>query len=163
MLKRIALATVLAFVTISPAVADGELVPWGESGTWKILKDPNHGGGCLVQTALSDGSYLRIGFGKKGDGYGYIASFNPAWSQFKDARKYDVTIKFADQTFVGQGTGEMFGKVPGVFVVVNNLDVLQQMAKADSVNLSAEGGDGLTVALTGSYDAIQKALVCQAE
>jgi hypothetical protein len=53
--------------------------------------------------------------------------------------------------------------MPGIIVAANNLDLLVQLAKADTVNLSADGGDGLTVALKGSYDAIQQALVCQAE
>jgi hypothetical protein len=152
----------LAFVFAGPALA-ADLVPWGESGPWKILRDPNRGNGCLVETALSDGSYLRIGFDKKGDGKGYISSFNPAWTAIEDGKKYDVAVKFGDQSFVGEGRGGKLGDMPGIIVAANNLDLLVELAKADSVNLSADGGDGLSVALKGSYDAIQKALVCQAE
>ena len=152
----------LSLALATPALAV-DLVPWGESGPWKILRDPNHGNGCLVETALSDGSYLRIGFEMKGDGKGYISSFNPAWTAIKEDKKYDVAVKFADQSFVGEGRGAKLGEMPGIIVAANNLDLLVQLAKADSVNLSADGGDGLTVALKGSYDAIQKALVCQAE
>jgi hypothetical protein len=154
------LAIVLAFA--SPALAV-DLVPWGESGPWKILRDPNHGNGCLVETALSDGSYLRIGFEKKGDGRGYISSFNPAWTAIKEDKKYEVAVKFGDRSFVGEGRGGKLGDMPGIIVAANNLDLLVELAKADSVNLSADGGEGLTVALKGSYDAIQQALVCQAE
>ena len=52
--------------------------------------------------------------------------------------------------------------MPGVVVVSDNIDLLLALAKAESVNLSA-GGPGLDIALKGSYDALQQALVCQAE
>jgi hypothetical protein len=157
------LPAILSLAAMSPALANVDLVPWGESGPWKILRDPNHGNGCLVETALSDGSYLRIGFNKKGDGKGYISSFNPAWTEIKEDKKYDVTVTFADKSFVGEGRGAKLADMPGIIVAANNLDLLVELAKADTVNLSADGGEGLTIALKGSYDAIQQALVCQAE
>jgi hypothetical protein len=149
----------LTAVLACPAMA-ADLVPWGEAGPWKILRDPNRGNGCLVETALSDGSYLRIGFDKKGEGKGYISSFNPAWSAIKEGTTYEVTVKFSDQSFVGEGKGGKLGDTPGIIVAANNLDLLVNLAKAESVNLSADGGEGLTVALKGSYDAIRQALVC---
>lgn len=159
---RFVLPICATLAAASPALAV-DLVPWGESGPWKILRDPNHGNGCLVETALSDGSYLRIGFDKKGDGTGYISSFNPFWTEIKEGKKYDVAVSFADQSFVGEGRGAKLGDVPGITAKSNNIDLLVELAKAESVTLSADGGEGLTVALQGSYDAIQKALICQSE
>jgi hypothetical protein len=157
---RLVVPVCLSLAAASPALAV-DLVPWGESGAWKILRDPNHGNGCLVETALSDGSYLRIGFHKKGDGKGYISSFNPFWTEIKEGKKYDVAVSFADQSFVGEGRGGKLGEIPGIIAETNNLDLLVELAKAETVTLSADGGEGLTVALKGSYDAIQQALVCQ--
>ena len=120
-------------------------VPWGESGPWKILKDPNHGNGCLVETALSDGSYLRIGFDKKGDGTGYISSFNPAWVDIKEDKKYDVTVTFGDQSFVGEGRGAKLADMPGIIAKSNSIDLLVALAKEKSVNLAVNGGAGIDV------------------
>ena len=104
MMKRVALTLLLGLGTVVPALAE-DLVQWGESGAWTILRDPNHGNGCLVQTALSDGSYLRIGFEKKGDGKGYIASFNPAWAAIESGKKYEVAVTFGEGSFIGEGRG----------------------------------------------------------
>lgn len=153
---------VLILALASPALAV-DLVPWGESGTWKILKDPNHGDGCLIETALNDGSYLRIGFEKKGSGEGYISSFNPAWTAIKEDKKYDVTVKFGDQSFVGEGRGGKLGDMPGIIAKSNSVDLLVALAAEDSVNLSIDGGAGLNVDLKGSEDALAQALVCQSE
>ena len=155
-------AFLLAATIAVPALA-ADLVPWGESGAWTILKDPNRGNGCLIQSALSDGSYLRIGFDEPGKGKGYVSSFNPAWEQFSKAKKYDIAIKFGDAGFVGEGRGSELDGLPGIEVATNNIDLLIDLAKQESVNFSADGGAGLDVALTGSYDALQEALKCQAE
>jgi hypothetical protein len=157
---------ILGAISLSMALATplfaADLIPWGESGPWKILIDPAHGKGCLTETALSDGSYLRIGFEEPGSGKGYIASFNPFWTQFKEGEHYDVAIKFTDGGFMGKGKGAKLDDMPGVVVAADNIDLLIALAKAESVNLSTEGGPGLDVALTGSYDALNKALECQA-
>jgi hypothetical protein len=163
MLKRIVLPALLSVATLSPALANVDLVPWGESGPWKILRDPNHGNGCLVETALSDGSYLRIGFDKKGDGTGYISSFNPAWVDIKEDKKYDVAVTFGDQSFVGEGRGAKLADMPGIIAKSNSIDLLVALAKEKSVNLSVNGGAGIDIALDGSDEALKQALVCQAE
>jgi hypothetical protein len=163
MLKRIVLPAVLSLAALSPALANVDLVPWGESGAWKILKDPNRGNGCLVETGYGDGTYLRIGFDKKGDGTGYVSSFNPAWTEIKDDKKYDVTVTFGDQSFVGEGRGGKLGDMHGIIVKSNNLDLLVALAEAESVNLAVAGGPGLDLGLEGSKDALTQALVCQAE
>ena len=105
MMKRFVLPVVLGLGLVAPALAE-DLVPWGKSGAWTILRDPNHGNGCLVQTELSDGTFLRIGFGKKGDGIGYIASFNPAWSVIEPGKNYEVTVNFGVGSFIGLGKGD---------------------------------------------------------
>lgn len=162
MMKRVALTLLLGLGTVVPALAE-DLVQWGESGAWTILRDPNHGNGCLVQTALSDGSYLRIGFEKKGDGKGYIASFNPAWAPIEKGKKYEVAVTFGEGSFVGEGKGAMMGDMPGIEAKSDSIDLLIALAKEKTVNLSANGGPGLDVALDGSLDALNKALECQSE
>lgn len=162
MLKRFVLPLCLGLGLAAPAMA-ADLVPWGESGAWTILRDPNHGNGCLVQTALSDGSFLRIGFEKKGDGKGYIASFNPAWSVIDAGKTYSVAVTFGDGSFIGEGKGAKMGDMPGIEAKSDSIELLVALAKEKSVNLSAEGGPGLDIALNGSFDALNKALECQAE
>jgi hypothetical protein len=162
MIKHVVLSVGLSLAVVSPAFAE-DLVPWGESGDWTILRDPNRGNGCLVQAAYEGGSYLRIGFEGKGEGKGYVASFNPAWQGLAEDQKYDVAIAFGDQSFVGEGRGIRVGDMPGVIALANDVNLLIALADADKVNLSIDGGPGLDIMLTGSYDALQQALVCQAE
>ena len=162
MILRFVLPVCLSLAAVSPALAV-DLVPWGTSGPWNILKDPNYDNGCVAETALSDGSYLRIGFMTPGSGKGYISSFNPAWASIKEDKKYDVAVTFAGQSFVGEGRGAKLGDMPGIIAVANNLDLLSQLANAESVNLSVDGGPGLDVALKGSKDALAQALICQAQ
>ena len=150
----------LAATFATPLLAE-DLIPVSMVGNWAVLIDPNRGKGCLTQVSLSDGSTLRLGFDKPGSGKGYISSFNPAWAQFEKGEPYDVTLVFGETTFVGKGRGEMLGDMPGVVVEANNLDLLTNIANAESVHLSA-GGPGFDVALTGSHDALLAALECQA-
>jgi hypothetical protein len=162
MLKRFVLPVCLSIAAMSPAFAE-DLVKWGTSGDWAIFRDPTHGNGCLVQAALSDGSYLRIGFEKKGEGKGYVSSFNPAWSKIEEGKKYDVTVTFGTQSFTGEGRGAMLDKMPGIVAKSDNIDMLVALANEKSVNLAIAGGAGLDVALNGSKDALTQALACQAE
>lgn len=161
MMKRLLVSAILALGAAAPALAE-DLTVWGQSGDWTILRDPNHGNGCLVQATLSDGSTLRIGFEKKGDGLGYISSFNPFWAKFDMSKEYDVTVKFGDQLFVGKGKGATLADMPGVVAKSDSIELLVALAKSDSVNLSTDGGEGLTVKLAGSNDALAQALTCQA-
>ena len=55
------------------------------------------------------------------------------------------------------------GDMPGIEAKSDSIDLLIALAKEKVVNLSANGGPGLDVALDGSYDALNKALDCQAE
>lgn len=157
--SSIAMAAIAA--TIATPLLAADLIPVAMVGDWAILIDPNRGNGCLTQVSLSDGSTLRIGFDKPGDGTGYVSSFNPAWAQFVRGEPYDVTMTFGDTTFVGRGRGEELAGMPGVVVQADNLDLLRELAQAESVNLSA-GGPGIDVALKGSHDALEAALECQA-
>lgn len=159
-MKTYMTTTLLALALATPVLAK-DLVPFAQVGDWAVLADPNRGNGCVAQVALSDGSTLRMGFDKPGSGTGYIASFNPFWTQFEKGQDYDVTIAFAETSFVGKGRGEELAGMPGVVAEVNNLDLLSEMANAESVNLSA-GGPGVDIALKGSFDAIKAAIECQA-
>lgn len=160
-MKTYIATTILALGLATPVLATQDLVPFAQVGDWAVLVDPNRGNGCVAQVALSDGSTLRMGFDKPGSGKGYVASFNPFWTQFEKGKDYDVTIAFADTSFVGKGRGEELAGMPGVVAEVNNLDLLSEMASAESVNLSA-GGPGVDIALKGSFDAIKSAIECQA-
>jgi hypothetical protein len=168
MLKRFILPVCLSLAAISPALAD-ELVPVGTSGAWGIFRDPTHENGCLTQAALSDGTFLRMGFDKKGSRTGYIASFNPAWSTVEVGKKYDVVVTFGNQSFTGEGTGVTLKgdgtttkDIPGITAKATNVDLLLALAKEEKVNLSV-GGPGIDVALKGSNDALKMALECQAQ
>ena len=98
---RTLLAALLATTLGTPLLAD--LTPWGQAGDWIILTDPDHDNGCLAQVSLSDGTLMRIGLDKPGAGTGYITSVNPEW-ETKMGQKFDVTIAFAETTFVGRET-----------------------------------------------------------
>lgn len=148
-LKRIAPPAILSLATLSPALANVDLVPWGGPGPWKIPRDPNHGNGGLVETALRDGSYLRIGFDTKGAGTGDISGFNSAWVDIKEDEEDDIA--YGDQNFLGQDRGTKLADMPGI------------IAKAKNIDLAVSGGAGIDIALDGSEDAPKQVLACRAE
>ena len=150
-------AMVLALATPALAV---DLTQWGTSGDWVILQDPNHGNDCLAQVTYSDGSMLRMGFQDKGK-KGFLATFNPAWKEFKIDRKYPVAYMLDQDLFDGEARGVEAGGMPGAQVHYEDVDFLVDLAKRETLTFMSNGAEIVKIGLKGSDDALKQVIACQ--
>jgi hypothetical protein len=134
---------------------------WGRSGDWIILQDPNHENDCLAQVSLSDGSLFRIGFREKGK-KGYLATFNPAWREFKIAHEYPVTYILDGDMYEGKAWGIEEGGVRGAEVRFDEVAFLIDLAKRYTLTINSKGMEVVEIDLKGSDAALKEVLVCQA-
>jgi len=160
-MKKFFATALLSIAAASPIYAL-DLVQWGTAGDWVILQDPNIDNACLTQVSLSDGTLMRIGFEDKGK-KGFLATFNPAWKDFKLDKKYPVGYALDDVAFEGEAHGKEVNGVPGVEVKYENVDFLVDLAEKKTLTFFFEGAEIQKVDLKGSEDAIKAMLACQAE
>lgn len=159
---KTAILAAAAVATFGTGAFALDLVQWGTSGDWVIFTDPNHGNACLAQAELSDGSFLRFGFEEKGK-IGFLATFNPAWKEFKVDRRYPVTYALDDEVFEGEARGKELAGMPGAQVRFENVDFMVGLAKRYKMTFSYEGAEIVTIDLKGSDKAMEQVLACQAE
>ena len=159
-MKTFCASVLLSIAAASPLFAL-DLVQVGTAGNWVILQDPNRNNACLTQAALSDGTILRIGLEDKGK-KGFIASFNPAWKEFKLDTKYPVTYTLDDASFDGEAHGRELNGLPGVQIDYNNVDFLVDLAEKKVLTFFSEGVEIEKFELKGSEEAIKAMLACQA-
>ena len=160
-MKALCASVLLGIAAASPIYAL-DLVQWGTAGDWAVLQDPNRDNACLTQVELSDGTLLRIGFEDKGK-KGFLATFNPAWKEFKLDRKYPVGYALDDDAFEGEAHGREANGLPGAQVSFENVDFLVDLAKKRTLTFFYEGAEIVKVDLKGSDAAIKAMLACQAE
>jgi hypothetical protein len=160
-MKKLCATVLLSIAAASPIYAL-DLVQWGTAGDWVILQDPNRDNACLTQVSLSDGTLMRIGFEDKGK-KGFLATFNPAWKDLKNNKKYPVGYALDDTVFEGEAEGREVNGVPGAQVTYENVDFLVDLAQKKTMTFSFEGAEVLKVDLKGSDEAIKAMLACQAE
>ncbi len=156
------LAALAMTVALSSPLYALDLTEWGTSGDWVILQDPNHDNDCLAQATFTDGSLVRMGLvdsGKKG----FLATFNPAWKEFKLDRKYPVTYMLDADTFEGEARGVEANGMPGAEVHYENIDFLVDLAMRESMTFMSNGAEVVKIGLKGSEEAWKQVLVCQAE
>jgi hypothetical protein len=160
-MKMLCIAALAGLSFASPALAL-DLVPWGTSGAYAILTDPNHGNNCLAEGTFSDGSILRMGFQDDGK-LGFLATFNPAWKEFKAERKYPVSYTLDGDSFDGEAIGKEINGIPGAQVHFDTIDLLVDLAMKKDLTFFYNGAEVVTLDLTGTKDAIKQVIACQAE
>lgn len=158
-MKRILLPLMLSAVAV-PALAL-DLVEWGTEGDWVILTDPNHDNACLTQVNYADGSLLRIGFRDKGE-KGFVATVNPAWTEFKDDHKYAVAYAVDDSAIVEvEAKGVKVGEMHGVEVFFEDPAVLYALVAGNDFKMAYDGAEIASLSLAGSAKALEATAACQ--
>ena len=139
-----------------------DLAPWGQAGDWTIMTDTNHDNGCLAQASYSDGTMLRMGFQDKGK-KGFLATFNPAWKEFKIDRRYPVTYTLDGDTYEGEAHGVEANGMHGAQVHFENVDFMVDLAKKNELTFFYKGAEVVKIDLKGSDEALKQVLACQTE
>ncbi len=154
------MAAAATFVAFSvPAVAD-DLVTYDTVGVWAILVDPAVGNGCLINAEFEDGSDVRIGFENNGES-GYLMAMNKAWEGIEDGTEYPITIDVDGSAYEGSGTGLHLDGLPGVDISFDTVDFLMDVALKQTLTLSNEEGEVMSIDLADSHSALEAAIACQ--
>jgi len=124
--------------------------------------DPSLDNGCLIQSEFEDGSVVRIGFDRN-EGNGYVTAFNGAWGDIEEGEWYPVIFSLDGQDDETEARGLYLNDVPGTVIPFDSTDFLFDLAQNQTMTLYAEGGEVMSIDLTGSYKALEAAMECQKE
>lgn len=144
-----------------PAMAQ-DLIPYGEAAGWQISVDPTVGNGCVMHSEFDDGSLVRIGFDMTQD-KGYITSVNPAWGDIVEGQTYPISIALDGNSFDGEATGIVLDDLPGADILFVNADFFTGLIEAQSLVLSHDGNEVMSLDIAGSGEAIGALITCQDE
>jgi hypothetical protein len=152
----------IAAIWATTSVQAQELSKWGDAGDWAILVDPATGNGCLMQKQFDDGTLFQFGTVPNRDG-GFVAAYNPDWSDIKDGATGTVKFEFPDVRFVGEVVGVATGGRFGGYAFFDNPNVPLEFARSNDMTIDGEVGRVIAVNLKGTSKAIKAVKACQAE
>jgi len=161
LMKRTTHILMVGALCASPVFAQ-ELEKWGASDFWDVMIDPSLGDGCLIQSAFTDGSVVRIGFDRN-EGMGYVTAFNDAWGDIEEGAMYPVVFDLDGQEYEAEAKGMYLNGVPGADIMFDEEDFLFDIAAKYTMTLSTDSGEVMAIDLTGSYQALEAAIECQEE
>jgi hypothetical protein len=144
----------------SPALAGNDLTPWGQSGDWRVLIDPDHGNGCLIEKEFSDGIRIRFGNLPLQNG-GFFAALSRDWSDLETGTTGTVKFLTGEAKFAGEV--EIIGDDGwyGGSAFFNNPNLVTELAKRNSIKVVGPRGGTFEVDLAGSSKAIDVMQECQ--
>lgn len=154
------LATTLAMVAFSATAYAQDLVTYDTVGVWDILVDPTVGNGCLINAVFEDGSDVRVGFAPD-TGYGYLLALNDGWEGVEDDAMYPVSMDVDGVVYEGEGKGIHIDGLPGVDIEFDSADFLLDVATKQTLTLSTEAGEIMSIDLTDTLRALNAAIECQ--
>lgn len=154
------MATTAALFAFSTTAHAQDLVSYDTIGVWDILVDPTVGNGCLINAAFEDGSDVRVGFAPD-TGFGYILALNDGWEGVEDDVVYPVSMDVDGTVYEGEGTGIHIDGLPGVDIAFDSADFLMDVATKQTLTLSTDAGEIMSIDLTDSLRALEAAIECQ--
>ncbi|NEX47982.1 hypothetical protein [Pseudotabrizicola algicola] len=153
------LASVALLCAASPAVTQ-TLMTYDSVGVWDILVDPTIGNGCLINAVFEDGSDVRIGFAPD-TGNGYLLAMNEAWGDIEEGTMYPISMDVDGSVYNGEGKGIYIDGMPGVDIEFDSADFLLDVATKQTLTLSSEAGEVMSIDLTDTMAALDAAIACQ--
>ncbi|MDN5788993.1 hypothetical protein [Pseudorhodobacter sp.] len=150
----------LALTLLSLPASAQDLVKWGEAGGWDIMVDPTVGNGCLIMSAFEDGSTVRVGLDAEQDN-GYVMAFNDAWGEIVEGQTYPISFDLDGAGYEGEATGVWLDGTPGVEIAFDSEDFILDMARKQTLTLSHDGEEVMSIDLTGSFEGLEQAIACQ--
>lgn len=156
-LKGILLSTIFGSVAWANTSS-----PWGTSGDWEILINPEVGYGCFMQRTSPDGTVVQVGAEPDKQG-GFFAVLNAGWTEITDGEEAVLTFDFGDAKFAGDAKGVIKGDLFGGYAFFDNPKFVDEFGKRTKVTVSGEGDRQVEISLKGSQKAIQALRACQKE
>lgn len=163
MFKRAVAALSLAVMGATGSAGWAQsLEPWGSSDYWDVMIDPTLGNGCLIQSAFSDGSVVRVGLDRR-SGTGYVTAFNEAWGDIEEGAIYPISFDLDGEGFEGEARGMYLEGVPGADIIFDNVDFFMSIAERQTMTLYHDGAEVMSIDLTGTMAGLAAVLECQDE
>ncbi|PYG25502.1 hypothetical protein C8N36_1314 [Pelagimonas varians] len=156
------LSSVLLFIFSASALSAQSYEQWGEAGDWKILVNVDEGNGCLAQKTFEDGTLVQMGAEPLRAG-GFFAAYNAAWVNIEDGAEGTVNFDFGDARFAGDAMGKFMEDTPGGYAFFDNPAFLDEFVKRKNVVISGDGGNEVTIDLSGTTKAVAALRACQKE
>jgi hypothetical protein len=116
----------------------------------------------LIQGEFVDGSLVRIGFDRN-TGYGYVTVFNTAWGEIEEGALYPIDFTLDGEQFAGEAKGMYLNGVPGAVIEFDNVDFFMSIAARQTMTMYHDGGEVLSIDLTGTMLGLDAVLDCQNE
>ncbi len=161
----IAVACLLTFgaaANTSFAQARTDHATWGEVGKWTIRIDPDVGNGCYMEQTFEDGTLVQIGFVPNRDG-GFVALYNPDWTNVQDGVVGTVQFDFETSLFGGNYVGVAQEELLGGYAFFNNPAFVSEFGRRNAVTVKGDRGDTINVSLKGTARAINAVRQCHSE
>lgn len=147
-------------IAIGPSAYAQDLVAWGTSGDWAILVDPATGNGCLMEKRFEDGTLVQFGAVPNRKG-GFVAAYNPDWTDIEDGAMGTVKFEFPKIRFAGDVLGVARDGRFGGYAFFDNPNVTLEFARNFDMKIIGELGRKIEVNLTGTSNAINAVKACQ--
>ena len=159
MLTRSIAALLTSFALSAPAFGQ-QLTTWGAAGDWDVMVDSSLGNGCLIQSAFTDGSVVRIGLDVTA-GSGYLTAFNQNWGAIEVGETYPITFDVDGSVYEGEAKGIWLDDMPGADIYFDSEDFMFDLAAKQTLTLYHDGTEVMSIDLAGTMLGLEEVLICQ--
>lgn len=166
----IPILVVVLFLSTSTIFAEENVIEYSNVSGWNISIDLSLSGACFAYAEYEDDSILRVGFNEEISGL-YIIFGNAIWQSIEYGKKYDIQIKFGEETpWNGQATGLSFDPPENQPFLAISIDgdpdstslFIEEFMEQRYVRLFYDGKTIENLTLKGSYSAGLELIECQA-
>jgi hypothetical protein len=161
MIKHVAIFLICPLLVNTSARAE-ETSTWRAVGEWTVLIDQTDGNSCLMEKKFDDGTLVQFGALPKRNG-GFLAAYNPDWTDVEDGATGTIKFEFPNIRFVGDVVGVAKNGRFGGYAFFDNPNVVLEFSRSNDMTLLGELGRKIEVNLRGTSNAIKAVKACQAE
>ena len=147
-----------AFLGLLPFAASAQDVV-GEAGGWSIVRDPSMGNGCYMMSEFEDGSIVQIGHDASED-ISFLTLFSADWTGLENEAVYPVTFDLDGQSWTADGHGVSNADIGGILVQIENEDFIIDLAEKQTLTMSYEGDEVVSLDLSGTRAAVLATVEC---
>ncbi len=134
---------------------------WETSGDWSVFTNAARQG-CMIERTDAEGRQLQIGVDAVA-GRDFVALFVPQTGEAPPPETRPIVIEIDGDLFYGEAeTGAKDG-YQGGYVFFDNPKFAADLAQKQTLSYALADGNPGQVDLTGTHDAIQAMLRCQAQ
>lgn len=148
-------------LSAGPLIAE-PLEPWGTSGDWTILVDPDAGHGCLMEKVYDGEIRIRFG-GVPSEKGAFVSAANKNWVNVAVGTRGTVKLIFDDSRFSGDVDFVEDGDWKGFYAFFNNPEVVTDIALRKTMKAVFSEDLEFEVGLSGTAMAVEALEKCQHE